>query len=445
MANKYTIENVFKAVDKVSAPISKMQNRIMKFTNSIGRGFSKANRFVDKLTGKLKNIAKSGALVLAGAMTAIGLAIEKTAERADVLAKTARTINMPIEDLQKFQFIAEQSGISSDSLTKSLGILDKQIGQAKTGTGTLVTMLKKSNPVLLRQLAAAKNTSEAFTLMNKAIKNTKNPTDRAALAFAAYGRQGLAMTNVANLSSKQLKALSKEAEKNGIITEKQAQMAEAFDDQLNSLKHTMQGVLQEAILPMLPTLQEYLRLTQDWIMNNKALINTDIKEIIMGVGNSIAFLVKHGKTIGEVVVALIALSLAIKTINAIMIITNVIMAANPIGVIIAGVALLTAGIILLIKYWDKLKTALENTKVFKMFSKFSGGIKSFFGVKDDTDKKDTATTASVVSPQARVSKAFSESKTTAKTEVTIKDDTGKAKVTKGSLGGGLKLQKSGAF
>ena len=50
-----------------------------------------------------------------------------------------------------------------------------------------------------------------------------------------------------------------------------------------------------------------------------------------------------------------------------------------------------------------------------------------------------------VSPQAAVSREIQESRTTSATEVTIKDETGRAEITKGASAPGLQLMQSGGF
>ncbi len=65
MAGRFSVESVFKAVDRVTAPVKKMQARINKFTRSIQRGFRKANRSINKFGKSLKRIGVVGGAALA--------------------------------------------------------------------------------------------------------------------------------------------------------------------------------------------------------------------------------------------------------------------------------------------------------------------------------------------------------------------------------------------
>jgi hypothetical protein len=495
MAGRFAIGTVFKAIDRLTAPVSKMQKSVGKFTKSMERGIRRVNNRLTRMAKSLRAGVMIGITALTGAFTAAGFSIKKVADRADELAKTARIIDMPIEDLQKYQFVAEQSGLSTDEMTKSLEILDKQVGQAKAGTGLLITALKKTDPVLLRQLKTTKNTSQAFNLVIKALKKIKDPMMKAELATGAFGRQGFKLINISKLSAKQLNKLKKEAEANGLITEKQAEAAEAFNDQLNSLKHTFQGIIQDSLLPMMPLLKEYLAITQKWILAHRKLIIGKVKTFFILVGKAIAFLVKHAKAIGIVVAAFLSLMIVLRAFIIVMTAVNLVMDANPIMLVVIAIAGLVAGIIYAIKHWkmfenillkilDPLHLFIGSIKLLKVvlksvasffvavFNKIKSkiqGIVSFFKrilspFKKTIDVNAKVTTKKIepmasrgaglqmksglfnmLSPQLRTAQAINETKTTNTSEVTIKDETGKAEVTKGTLNNGLTLQKSGAF
>lgn len=71
MAGRFSVEAVFKAVDRVTAPVSRMQNRVGKFTRGAGQGFHKLNRSVEKFS----NGVKRGAVVVAASTALIGAAL----------------------------------------------------------------------------------------------------------------------------------------------------------------------------------------------------------------------------------------------------------------------------------------------------------------------------------------------------------------------------------
>ncbi len=92
---------------------------------------------------------------------------------------------------------------------------------------------------------------------------------------------------------------------------------------------------------------------------------------------------------------------------------------------------------------DKVKGAASF--IGDMASSAGSSVSGFFGFGDDEEQSTGTTGPQVVSPQERVARSIDEQRTTQSAEVTIRDESGRAEVTGGTLGQGLTLQNSGAF
>jgi len=513
VASRFSVEAVFKAVDRITAPVTRMQNRIGKMTRSMRRGLRSANRALDKVIGGFRRgvgtVAKFGGAIFAAVGIAAVAAINKVADAADNLAKRARRLEFPIEELQEWQFVAEQSGIASDQFDKSIEKFTKSVGEAKAGTGQLVTILKKANPALLEQIQGANGASEAFDIYLKALRETKDQTVKTALATAAFGRTGAKFLNITEQSTKAIKALRLEQRQNGVMTAKQAANAEAYNDAVNSLKRSLGGLLQNIILPMLPKLTETVRVWREWIVTNKDMIRLRVMAFLTGVKETLRklidifstfnakynlpelfkkgveaaiqftrFLAGNGAMILKIIAGVLALSIALKTLSVVMAAIGLIAKANPIGILVTLLVGLAALIIknwipiktFFIDLWAGIVTIFDNsiTAILDVVDQIIAGVSTvtgavsavagLFGFGDD-DKGDinfnkeknnnqqtqAENSPQIISPQARIAKSINETTTTNKSEVTIKDETGRAKVTSGKLGGGLSLQATGAF
>lgn len=517
MAGRFKVEAVFKAVDRITAPVSRMQNRMGKFTRGMERGLRKVNRVLKKTVGMLKRATVAGLKFGAGALVvglgAVTAALNRTADAADRLAKQSRRLQFPIEELQEWKFVAEQSGISTELLDNSLGAFSKRLGEAKAGQGPLTTGLKKLNPELLAQLNRTESVAAAFAIYIDAIRNAKTATEKAALANAAFSRSGLALVNIADNSSDAIKALRLEQRENGNITLQQAEAAEAYNDAVNSLKRSLLGLLQGVLLPMLPAITETVRAWRELIIANKDLIRgrvvqffSAIRDAAVGLfdklqaleqtngiferltefvtlaADAFAFLAEHGTTIAAVIAGVIGLNAALGILSGVLVAVNLVMAANPITLlviaIVAAAALIIAawepiksffanlwdsigatfdaGVAKIMAIIDKIKAAVATVTEFTsgIGESIGGGVfdavqgaKSFFGFGGDeeNEQRQGPTGPRTVSPQERVARSIEEQRTTSTAEVTIKDETGRAEVTGGRLGTGLQLQPTGAF
>jgi len=548
MAGRFSVEAVFKAVDRISAPVSRMQNRIRKMTRSIARGLRTANRAVGRMASGLGRGLRRGAVVATAAVAGLTLAIDSVANRADKLAKESRRLQFPIKDLQEFQFVAEQSGVTNELLSNSLGAFSKRLGEAAGDMGPLVSGLKKINPELLAQLKASDNVGQSFEIMIDAIRSADSATEKAALANAAFSRSGLALVNIADNSAEAIRKLRLQQRENGVITMGQAIAAEAYVDASNALKKTLTGFMQTVILPLLPLLTRLTKSFREWALSNKDIVAEDIFKYGRQLVDNFNDIVDVMKKIGIGLLVFFALSAALKTVVLIMTVASLAMTlmGGPIALLVLGIFLLIAAIIAVVYWWDEIKsavlefadavvnkvitvfkslvTAFKNsgdsmsvlvagiallmgpigwligaaalifkhwepikeffadlwTEVVDIFdsamnkimsvvdrvkgaaadivntiSNIGSGVGDFFGFGSDEAETgapdgsagagNARTGPQIISPQERTARTIEESRTSSSAEVTIRDETGRAEVTGGSMGPGLSLQPSGAF
>ena len=293
--NRFSIEAVFKVHDQMSRAIGKIAGRAERFTRSFRRGLRAVDSRIGKVTARLGRMFTGamgflgrgvtvGAAAATAALAATAVAMNRVASGADDLGKLTERIEFPIEEFQTWRFAAQQSGVSNDAFAKSMDRFVKRIGEAKARTGTLYGILKRGNPTLLRQLRATSDSAEALDLYRRALSKVEDPTKRAALTAAAFGRAGLQMSTRLTASEQSIRALRLEAEQNGIVTKAQARAAEQYNDALASLKGAVGGLLQSALLPMMPAITRVMRRTRDWVAANREVISERLTSFLRDTG-----------------------------------------------------------------------------------------------------------------------------------------------------------------
>lgn len=389
MANRFSVEAVFKAVDDITAPVSRMQSQMEKFTRNAAGGIHRANSALSSFSSGLLSVGKNaavwgGAAIIAG-VTALTLALGDVSDQAEKLLMVTDRVGFPIEQFQEWQYVAEQSSIDMDEFSKSIGKFTKNLGEAKLGGGALFSTLEKSNPSLLRQLRNTKDVSKAFEMYIGFMGKTKDKTLQTAFATAAFGKEGAKMINMLTEGTDAIEELRKEQRENGIITRDQAADAESYGDAINALKRSFTGLITQILLPLFPIMTDILGAFREFIVTNKELIKTKVTEfvakladnfmnfmetlkdvenannlltktsdIIMQVYNGFVFLTEHGAAISEFVAGLVILNATLKTIEISMLAVNLAMSLNPIGLIVIAIAALIAGITSLVVWVDDL-------------------------------------------------------------------------------------------
>lgn len=491
---KFSVETVFRAIDRITAPVNRMQQRIGRFTTRASSALRVLGRATDGVVGGMVGLAKNAAaLAGVGSLGALYVSITKVADGADALAKTARRLAFPIEELQEWRFVAEQSGVDVSLLESSLSAFTKRLGEAKAGTGALTTYLKKTNKPLLRQLKATEDTSEAFELYLNYIRQASSASDKAAIASAGFSRAGLKLINITHNSAQAIKDMRIEQRQNGVITQAQAEAAEAYNDALNSLKKSLFGLLQTAILPMMPAMTETLRNWREFIVSNRELVALRVKEFFINVfkalnvvKDSLVFVAENKDAIKKMGITFLSLIAIVKATTAALAIMNLVMAANPISLIVVAVGAAVAALAALWVWVDEIDAKFEKLPaIFKIaFAPIYALVKAIKWLKhhvpdiinaaqratdavkgrfDDTIGgakalasdigdffafgKDAPPPAPRVmsSPQERSAKMLEERKLIERTELTIRDETKRAQVTGGKAGSGIIFESSGAF
>lgn len=407
-----TLSTTFNAVDKMSGPMRKMRGSVTGFSNHAQRSFRGVGQSINRIRGLVTGAAA------ALATGAIARSVGQFAEAGDEIAKMSRQLGISAEAFQELRFAADRQGVSAESLESSLGRLNNRVGQLRQGQGSLSTALKNSNPELAEQLKNASDTEEAFMLMMRALNETENAADRTALAQAAFGRSGQALVRMAEAGTDGIEALREEARSYGnIISGDAAGASETFQDTLTNLKATMQGMKNAALVPLMNAIQPLIEGIHEWATANRELIRTRIDQFIQGVKDVVQTLKRAWESglipaILAGVAAFVTVTKAVAAYQAIMTavkaaqlaaaaaggVFNAVLAANPIGLITIAIAAVIAGLVLLVKNWDKVKEALVAgaQAVGDFFARVWDGIKTAFVVAFDYIKAYYATVADVI-------------------------------------------------
>ncbi len=118
MAGRFSVEAVFKAVDRVTAPVTRIQNRVGKMTRSMTRGFDRLNRSVSKFNQGIKRsaIAATAALAVTGAALAnvIGAGVDFEQTLVNAAAKFPGEIRPGTEAFQELEAVARKTGATTE-------------------------------------------------------------------------------------------------------------------------------------------------------------------------------------------------------------------------------------------------------------------------------------------------------------------------------------------
>jgi TP901 family phage tail tape measure protein len=404
----------------------------------------------------------------------------------DVLAKTVTTANTDMTQL--FETIKEGAPVatSAGQSLETFAAFAGTMANAGIKGGTAGTTLKN---IMVRLTTASGSAAKSLKKMGVTIQDSEGnmrdvvdifgdlekgldglgTAQRSAVLENIFGRIPLAGVNVLlKTGSSRLREYRTELENStGAAAEMAAVMRDTLRGQINTLKSATEGLsltLFTAFAPALTNgvekLTEIVRAVDAFLSVNR---NT-IPVLMEMIGN----LLKVVAVFGAVKLAIIGVNLA--------------MAVTPFGLIVAGLSLLIALLPVLIRNWDKVKETmravaffwgevfakgielakkglqglikiLRNTTLVRGIELFAGiakiafrGIGSALGVGGPEAAPESDQEREVISPQERMVRRIETSSSISKTELRIKDETGRGEL-EGAPSPGVRfaIAESGTF
>lgn len=221
--------------------------------------FENATKNITKLSNGLETAAKKTALVSAAAVGAIAGVWKLGSDAATTganLQDMADRLDISAEALQRYDYIALQSGVETEQLVKSIAKARDAVGTALAG-GT--NTASKALQTLFGDLSKIPTgTEEAFTAIIDKLSQVEDSTMQAYYANEIFGeRLATNLIPLINNGADRLAQLGEEFESIGYLSNEQVQSLADFDDELNIMKERLSLAKTELGIAMLPIMQQF--------------------------------------------------------------------------------------------------------------------------------------------------------------------------------------------
>ena len=460
---------------------------------------------------------------------------------SNVLAKTSTSANTSMEQLfeamKKGGPTATKAGADIETVAAMIGTMaNAGIKADVAGTAVQNSFLNLTKPSANAQkiikrlgievLDANKNLRPMADIIDSINSSTKglSETQKLGVVETLLGREGLA-GNITLLSEggdalRRFTKLNKDA--TGASKTMADVMRNTVRGSINSLKSAIEGVSIQIFSMNKGPLKDTIDNMTKWVRQNEKMLATKITQFFVDLFDILKNIAKWGDEILITVAAVWALVTALKAFVLVMTVVNILMAMNPIGLIVLGVSVLVIAIIAaiasIISWWDELKAVFKGvwdwaeelskgavgwfmsvpgkimeswakigvffkelwagiikifddavlaitsffdsmlnsiTDVFNKLSKIPGLANLSFVNDTGFEKEERKNERSddilgqtfspeIVSTADMITTQINESFEKSVSEVTIKDETGRAEITGGSFGTGLMLLSTGA-
>ena len=254
---------------KLQTELAKTETNALKLKNQLEEvnktKFENATKGITTLSKGLEAAAKktavfSGAAV--GAIAGIYKLGNDVAKTGGELQDMADRLGVSAEALQKYDYIALQSGVETEQLVKSMAKARDAIGTAIAGgSSTAVTALE----ALFGDLSnVPANTEEGFNAIIEQLSKVEDGTLQAYYANEIFGeRLATNLIPLINNGSDKLEKFAKEFESIGHLSNEQVQALADFDDELNIMKERLELAKAELGIAMLPIMEKFASILEN--------------------------------------------------------------------------------------------------------------------------------------------------------------------------------------
>jgi|GEM_PF-4816991 len=356
---------------------SALTGSVQRMGSAFSRVGQAGSQSISRMTGLLSKLS----LAVAGTSGGLFALARNTAAQAEAVGLTARSVGIAVTDLQKWQYAAKFSNISSEQMAAGLKLLSKGIADAAAGSKESAAAFRALGVSIKTSDGTLKNSSQVMIELADAFEKMQDGPTKTAIAMRLFGKAGAGMVPFLSQGSRAIRDLGQEARELGIVfDESESKLGAGFNYALGKSQSALQGLANSIGKTVLPVITPLLEKFSEWIKLNHGLVAAkvgvwvqsfsdkipallDAAERWMAVGSKIfGWCTSVVEFIGGVENALIAIAAYISApfVGALLAAGKAVLAfgatlmATPIGWVMAGIAALAGAVYLIRKNWDSI-------------------------------------------------------------------------------------------
>lgn len=416
MANDgYALSVIFRAVDRVTAPLRSIFNRVRAASAGITGALDRTGLpiFANSLRGVGSAVAGVGGAVDSSAKRLLALGatvgitgaafnglVQSFADATGAIGDTAGRTGISRERFQELSFAAQMSGSSAETLAGALQKMQINVGAATAGSKELKEMFKGLGINIKDSSGKLKNTDKLFDMFVDRISKISDPSLRAQAAIKIFGKSATELLPLIGDGKDGLAEMADEARQLGLVIEDSAvRQGEDLGDILDKLHLAVSGVgntigsalvpqlnvlgkqLVETIIKYRPAIEAFAKSFAENLPGNIEKVTGFLGDLYDGVqpvitvfgmltdtfgGANLIFTALGLYIGGGLLMAVLNLAVALKGLG-------VTMAMTPVGWFLAAVAGIAAAAFIVYKNWDAIATFFEE-KWTSVKAAFADGI-----------------------------------------------------------------------
>ncbi|MGA4442619.1 hypothetical protein ACPA2N_25985 [Ectopseudomonas hydrolytica] len=205
----------------------------------------------------LEAASKKAGAALAGmfSLTVVASWVRASIDAADEARKLAQAAGVTTEAFTGLQWAASQSGVSTNELSAAFSRLNRTAVQAANGGKAQAELFQRIGVSVTNAEGAVRSGDQLLLDLAARFAELPDGAEKSAMAIELFGRSGAKLLPLLNSGADGIGALVEQAERLGlVISDRQAQQAEQFNDSLSTLGAVSSGAGNTISAELLPTL-----------------------------------------------------------------------------------------------------------------------------------------------------------------------------------------------
>lgn len=375
MAKNFSLKVGIEAIDKVSAPLMKINSTIKAASKSMTRarsvgimpktheamisisksmkGLGKATgipKIIDQINGiggaaiKAGGALKTMALTLSGSGLVVGgvgfgvaSIMNSMTKEGTQLQDASDKLGISTIQLQKYQFAAASAGVSNESLEASFEALSHSAIQAAMGGGEASQVFEALGVRVMDSTGKKiKRVDQLFLEASESLSKLNNMPLKRELMSKIMG--GTGAMSLVNQGKKGIKSSLNTADKFNFIDQPQIDQTSKWTASLATLSYTLKGIRNIIGVELLPVITDTFGKFSDYLRENQGEIRAFFKDLAASLPAAMTSIKQGAQTLIEALSPLISflkgVHESIGLVNVALIALAAIVMSNPLGLLV---------------------------------------------------------------------------------------------------------------
>lgn len=257
---KEALANAQTEFNRTQSRMENLGDELKQTGDEMDKGGQKAQSFGDVLKANLAAKAVvAGVQALATAVkeiaSALASVVTDSAAFADNVLTLSTNTGLTTDQIQEFQYMAELTDTSLETVTGSLTKLTRNMATAQSGTGAAAEAFAKLGVDVTDAEGNLRSNQEVFLEVIDALGRVSNETERDATAMALFGKSAQDLNSLVAIGSKGIAEFAQEAHDMGYVLDGDALSSlGAVDDAMKRLQNTGTTLKNQLGLALAPTI-----------------------------------------------------------------------------------------------------------------------------------------------------------------------------------------------